>query len=304
MNPEILKVIEEIEHIKKLDVINSIHTSNYDILDNHLSKFLDLKSVLPGNLISVAYDAEIEKWEYMTLLQNHLFNYLSSAKSLIDLTRKHHKNYYQESSTIKDYNTHVKDKFTGSTLHNFIQDLRNYVLHYGIPPLSISKSINHLKNKEVTHRVELSKKVLIESGFNWTRGSKDFFNSDAWNEHSHIRVLFSKYYSSLTEFQNWYKLKQEELFNKQLTEINRVNLEFRKRIVSSLAIHINSRKSFSHRAVEDGVLQCFDMKEAKEILNIESQNERMIEMIKRLDKEGIIERKDLSTLYSMAVMLK
>lgn len=302
MELEELKIIEEIEHIEELSVINKIHTRNFEILDKHLAKFPDLKSSLPGDLISIAYDAKIEKWEYMDFLQNYVFNYLSSAKSLIDLTRKHYKNYYEQNLSIKEYQKKVKENFIESGLHSFIQQFRNYVIHFGTPPLSPSKFIDYMDNHKVTHRVIISKDILIKSGFDWNELSKEFLNSGSWKEYQDINVLFSEYYSSLKSFQDWYYSEQRSLYIEQFEKIELSNVQFQEKIISSIVNRMESGKGFTISAIETRLLRCFNMIDAKEIIEINDQKKRIAEMVNRLRNEKVIDNKTYGTLIILSIM--
>jgi|SRR5690554_257133 len=304
MTPEIIKAREETNHIEELNVINKIHANNFKTLENQLSKFLDLKSVLPGDLISIANDARVERWEYVENLQNYIFNYLSGAKALIDFTRIHYKKYYSKKNQIIGYKEKIKENFIDCSLHNFIQEFRNYVLHYGVPPLSISKSINSLENDKVTHRIEIDKKVLLESNFNWKKTSRDFINSVYWEKFQDIQLLFAEYFETLREFQNWYYLQQKTLFSKYLKEIDDDNLAFQKRIISSVATRINEGKGFTVKAVESMLLGCFNIEEAKEIIALKNQNDRVSDIINRLKEKELFDSKELQSMRILkAIML-
>jgi hypothetical protein len=257
---------------------------------------------LPGNLISIAYDAKIEKWDYLNSLQNHVFNYLSSAKSLIDLTRKHHINYYLKKSSIEGYEKKINENFTESRLHNFIQQFRNYVIHYGSPPLSPSKHIDHLKNHKVTHRVIISKDILISSGFEWSKSSKEFLNSESWDEYQDLNILFTAYFTSLDNFQKWYEIQQRTLFKEQFNKIDSSNKEFQQKIILGIVNHIQSGKGFSMKAIEERLLYCFKMDEAKKILEIENQKDRITEMVNQLKTKELIDNKVFAVLMILPLM--
>lgn len=60
-------------------------------------------------------------------------NYLASAKSLVDHTRKLVEEWYSGSVFFEEYNIEVKERFRNSEIASFIKGLRNYTLHYSLP---------------------------------------------------------------------------------------------------------------------------------------------------------------------------
>lgn len=296
------KLIDEIIHIEELATINKIHSSNYEILSAHLLEFPNLKRSLPGDLISISNDAKVEAWNYMNSLQMFVFNYLSSAKSLIDLTRKHYSNHYKDRGGIDYYDEKIEENFVGSNLHGFIQQFRNYVIHYGTPPLSMSKNINCLDNNKVTHQITLSKKDLLESGFEWNKTSKALFNSEKWGQFQDINVLFREYYLSLKNFQDWYESEQRKIFAKQHALIEVEDIDFSKKIISGVVSHVESKGSFRTSTVVDRLLYCFSFGDATELLAIANVKDRTAEILSRLKKRELLDDKDYQILYVLLVL--
>ena len=65
---------------------------------------------------------------------NRLFhNFLSSAKTLIEHTRIFMDTHFKNTSVNKEYTHKIKMEFSQDDLSRFIQDLRNYMLHQGLP---------------------------------------------------------------------------------------------------------------------------------------------------------------------------
>lgn len=99
-----------------------------------------------------------------------IFNYLSSLSSLVDtglrLTGK-----YSEAQLI-EYNKH-KDVLVGSNINAFFGKLRNYIQHYGIPPLGWTIQLNNDRPNDCKYY--LSREKLLEwSG--WSSKAKLYIN--------------------------------------------------------------------------------------------------------------------------------
>jgi hypothetical protein len=75
-------------------------------------------------------------------------NFLASAKSLVEHTRILVRDLYLGSEFENNYNEKVNDEFTSSELTRFIQDLRNYILHKGLP--MTSATINFSRDNGVS----------------------------------------------------------------------------------------------------------------------------------------------------------
>lgn len=62
-----------------------------------------------------------------------LHNFLASAGMLVDHTRSHIDRVYGKHSFREEYQQKMEDAFVSSDLAQFVQDLRNYNLHYALP---------------------------------------------------------------------------------------------------------------------------------------------------------------------------
>ncbi len=74
-----------------------------------------------------------------------LHNYVSAVFSLVEATRKFARKHYADTDLIKDYENRVKDDFDEAPLHRFLQDLRNYTLHYRLPA---TRAVSGFKRRE------------------------------------------------------------------------------------------------------------------------------------------------------------
>lgn len=89
-----LKEYKTVKHVHELNEINKIHSYNFATLRNHLEKLPDLQSSMPGNFFNTSIHSKIERNDYGQRLSQYLNNYLSSAFSVVDYSRKHYEKYY------------------------------------------------------------------------------------------------------------------------------------------------------------------------------------------------------------------
>jgi hypothetical protein len=113
----------------------------------------------------------IVKNAYTNEVLRSIFNYLSSLSSLVDtglrLTRKY------SDTQMADYNK-IKDVLVNSDLNAFFGKLRNYIQHYGIPPLGWTIHLNNDRPNDCTYY--LSKDSLL--GWNgWSSKAKTYIQN-------------------------------------------------------------------------------------------------------------------------------
>lgn len=123
-----------------------------------------------------------------------LFNYLSSLSSLVDAGIRLTKKYSEEQ--LSEYIT-LKNKIVESEINTFFNELRNYIQHYGIPPLGWNIQLNNDRPNSCTYYLRNAKLLEWSS---WTKksklyiGDKDVNLLEAINEHgSKIDQAYDKF---------------------------------------------------------------------------------------------------------------
>lgn len=110
----------------------------------------------------------IVKNAYTNEVLRSIFNYLSSLSSLVDvglrLTRKY------SDAQMADYNK-SKEVLVSSDLNAFLGKLRNYIQHYGIPPLGWTIHLNNDRPNDCTYF--LSKEKLLDWN-GWDKKAKSY----------------------------------------------------------------------------------------------------------------------------------
>ncbi|CAF1916711.1 hypothetical protein [Bacillus subtilis] len=147
-----------------------------------------------------------------------LHNYLSSAKTLIDHTRKLYQDEYKKLTFAVEYEKKINEAFTESPLARFIQDLRNYSLHREIPISGVAYSV--LSDDKGLKEVYLEKKSLLEWD-GWTKKSKEYLKKCKNN--IDIKQLIIEYTKLIKEFQEWFLKKHKDIHRKDLDELYSLN---------------------------------------------------------------------------------
>jgi hypothetical protein len=144
-----------------------------------------------------------------------LHNYLSILKTLVDHTRNFLKEY-QGTGFAQEYESR-KAQIAGVAVVIFLQKIRNYILHYRVPPFLITHS---LKGNPVvsSFRVTLNVETLL-MWHDWSPAAKNFMKS-----HEEIDLLdcIKEYSNLISDLYEW--------FFRQLYVVHAVDIEEAKRL--------------------------------------------------------------------------
>jgi len=110
--------------------------------------------------------------QYTNEALRHLYNYLSSLGTLVDYSMKL-TNKYDKVKDLGDF-TVKQQLLIKSERNNFMGDLRNYIVHFGIPPLGWTITLKEVGFNECIYRLRTTK--LLEGG-GWKQKSKSFIRS-------------------------------------------------------------------------------------------------------------------------------
>jgi hypothetical protein len=182
-------------------------------------------------------------------------NFLAAAKSLVDHTRVFVDHYYEGTSFKVAYTNKLKNEIAEDSLMKFIHDLRNYMLHRGLPNGSMSLFVtNDPKTGEQTIEttVSIDKEKLLEWK-NWTAGSKPFLKDS--NAKIKISELSDAYGKKVEMFYEW--------FDNELMQHHRHDLEVFKKLQRAHAQALDDERLLSKK------LELFDpMRHGNEILAV------------------------------------
>ena len=146
-------------------------------------------------------------------------NYLAAAKTLIDVTRKLINDWYRKTDFIIEYKEQIKARFTDNKLAGFIEDLRNYALHYSLPITSLRITFNNdpLPNEQTERVTFYFEKATLQQWKNWSKG-KEYLRIA--NDEIVIEEFVDKYYQEVLSFHGWMHKRLEEKHKDDLRWLN------------------------------------------------------------------------------------
>lgn len=143
-----------------------------------------------------------------------IFNFLSSAKARIDYTRCFMDENYENTDLIASYKKYITVNYSEDELSRFINDLRNYILHKGIPHIAIS--VNWSASKA---HVYIEKEQIMNSSF-WSPPSKAFLSK--CESEIQLRPLFVEYGKKIYVQADWIIHKLYQHHNSDIDEFKRM----------------------------------------------------------------------------------
>ncbi len=203
------------QKIDALRVTYYIFDTNYRELKDSLKEYAQPDSSLA--LMEEKNRAQLE--QFCAELTRRLHNFLAGAKSLVDHTRNMVKELYKEHSFLDEYQNKIGDTFAASGVAVFIQELRNYTLHYKLPVAAISMDMTKLDagTWEISNGISLSKESLKEfSGF--TKLAKDYLENSP--DQIALAPIVDQYFSLVTTFYGWLGERQQEVHKAEFGEMN------------------------------------------------------------------------------------
>jgi len=114
--------------LARLNRSAKIFRANAAALLEHLKRMDDPAVLLPTVSDQQAFE------EFLDETERHLHNYVAAAQSRVDHFRIFTRAEWPEgSASQKEYQRRIDEEFKTSSLHNFITDLRNLILHVHLP---------------------------------------------------------------------------------------------------------------------------------------------------------------------------
>ena len=153
-----------------------------------------------------------------------LHNYLASAKSLVDHTRVVINDWYENTEFLKEYDVQIKQRFQDNPVIGFIEEFRNYILHYAIP-LTSAAIIMDNRHDGIESSFKIDKESL-EEWEGWTNKGKAFF--EEIQDDIDIKILVTEYYQQIFKFHRWLEQRMREIHSKELSWLSDMN----KKIIS------------------------------------------------------------------------
>jgi hypothetical protein len=181
--------------------------------DIFLRNTIELRQLLEAAVRSDELAAElfqnvrppVARVEFLAQVDQRLHNYVAALKSLVEHTRKQvRKLYGSDAEFLVQYRKNVVQPFAESPVAMFLQDLRDFVLHNGLPLTGAHVTITESR---ASGEVLLDTAALLRWR-GWTDEAKTYLNQagerallrDAVDEYS---AIYQRSYGWLNQAQTW-----------------------------------------------------------------------------------------------------
>jgi hypothetical protein len=134
-----------------------------------------------------------------------LYNFVNAAKSLVEHTRKLMDDEFGDTSFRAQYQQEVNTRFASNLLAAFVEDLRNYSVHYSFPLANAALNLKRLSEQENSFALEMRLTVAKDRLLNWKKlssRSKTFlsgYNADVVP----LDALVVPYYEQVLLLHQW-----------------------------------------------------------------------------------------------------
>lgn len=154
-----------------------------------------------------------------------LHNFLASVKSLVEHTRiLLVQELYKDNRFKDEIRARIKSQFDDSDLSHFVQDLRNYILHKGLPMTAAQ-----LQFTKDAPNFDSSIQLDIDALREWDRWSKPSMKHlNSLGKTSSLFEITESYSNLALSFNKWIKHRQEELHKNEFEEMNAIKTEYEK----------------------------------------------------------------------------
>ncbi len=144
-------------------------------------------------------------------------NYLAGAATLLDHTRIVNDETYQETSFAAEYSQQIEQRFRDSSLAHFVEDLRNYMLHKGLPLALSEVSFDRASSgMEVNSALKLDVGKL-RSWENWSDRGREYLN--ALENKVKLEDVVNEYTTAVRDFYGWFEKRHHEMNHEALREL-------------------------------------------------------------------------------------
>jgi hypothetical protein len=200
----------------KIKMRREVHLRSVKIFGGNYTELASLIDNIEDPVIYYKDFSQKKCASYHSDIARLLFNYLSAAQSLVDHTRNYFKKWHSDDEVGEKYQEVVENTFVKDRASNMIKNLRNYLLHRGIPPSTIRESFNVETNGPPVINISFEVKTLSEWS-KWSKYSKEYMQEKG--DYVELRGLIKEYHDLVYSFYKWvdsilgdcYKEEQSEM---------------------------------------------------------------------------------------------
>jgi hypothetical protein len=161
-----------------------------------------------------------DKQEDMLLVKRELIrmlhNFIASAKTLVDHTRAVIEDWYSDTKFLEEYESEVQQRFVGNPVTGFIEELRNYALHFRLPITNARYTVATdpaTQEQVATQAFVLDKSELMQWS-KWTsKGTPYLVSADV---EIVVAEIADHYYQEIRGFHDWMMKRLEEIHSDEI----------------------------------------------------------------------------------------
>ena len=138
-------------------------------------------------------------------LNRHIHNFVSSALTLVEHTRVFMRAHYASTGIIAAYEKKVREVFLHSSVAQFVQGLRNYMLHCGLPNSSMfMKFVANPESKDGSGTMETGVQYDTASLLKWDgwKAEARLYIEQA-GSHLNLHQFSQEYFVLINKFYEW-----------------------------------------------------------------------------------------------------
>jgi hypothetical protein len=210
-------------------VINQLRFSVGLLQRNYVELVVAIRHISspPVAFEMVGRDDQWHRKEAMAEVLYLLHNYVASAKSLIDHTRRVHRKLSGSAELISAYQSEVNLRFVDDPLSQFIENLREMAQHYRLPRISLTRSFSSgPSGATMTTRLQLKTDDLREYK-EWSAPARKYL--DAGGNTIDVLDLVERYHVHVAAFHTWFSQQQIRIYGVTpilLDQANRFGVHF------------------------------------------------------------------------------
>lgn len=157
-----------------------------------------------------------------------LHNYVASAFSLVDSTRRFVEKHYAGTPLMEEYEARVRRDFAEAPLHRFLQQLRNLTLHQRVPPMRASTRWRRRDDggQDFENGFWLDLEELRGRG-DWTGKAREYL--DSLGEEAKLDDIIDAYEPVVAGFHQWL----QERIRKEHADAIEETLDLERRIMEA-----------------------------------------------------------------------
>jgi hypothetical protein len=172
-------------------------------------------------LAQMAANKQVRNEQYRADTIRHFHNFLAGAKSLVEHTRNYINEVYGQDELANEYKQRVKLTFGTNGFVAFVHDLRNYMLHKGIPIVGETMEIQQGQPPTFAFYLRLTR---MRTWNGWTPLSRSYLN--VLSEQIRVAHIVEPYMEIVVPFHRWLSQRRKDADRPALLELKKLQLEY------------------------------------------------------------------------------